>query len=234
MFEHFTFGAQAQTDCQDYSQHSPTDTSTLITPTCSPEPSHLVLSPAMNDLVDQLGSHHFASQEQRPYLYSVPRQQFKVDDDGTFPGTKYSISNNSKVTSNTTSCRRLQRQLNVQLQSCSRHVRDINELVEQMITSNTQCTPRSYSTRPSSQHSSDFIEVDESYQEDEDEIEDEGFVDGEDSAEDEMLSLRRASAPSGVRKHGYIQWRSSAESGGQGKVWQQPRMRKRVRSRSTR
>lgn len=58
---------------------------------------------------------------------------------------------------------------------------------------------------------------------------DEGFVDGEVGTEMEMeVSLRRASAPSGIRKNG-MKWRGAAEAVGKGKVWCAPRMRRRPR-----
>merc|ERR1711900_109420 len=54
----------------------------------------------------------------------------------------------SSTNTNTVACRRLQRQLNVQLQSCNTHMKDISTLVEDMLTTNTQCRLHKTPSRP--------------------------------------------------------------------------------------
>jgi len=119
-------------------------------------------------------------------------------------------------------CRRLQRQLNVQLMSCSSHMKDISSLVEDMITSNSQCTLRAPSP-PSSRDGMDKLVVDTR---NEFEMqEDEGYCDDE---EPEM-SLRRAAVPVGIRKN-CVRYGRSADVinvDGRLKVKSVPRMRRR-------
>jgi hypothetical protein len=145
----------------------------------------------------------------------------------------------------TIACRRLQRQLNVQLQSSSNHIRDINALVEDMIVTNSQCrlhksTSRPYlSSPPPSRAGREELVMDTTeFQFEGRNIspdEDEGFseIADEDWGIEEEMTLRRASTPSGIRKYGMIRWRGSADcvaavnAAGKMKVKSVPRMRRR-------
>jgi hypothetical protein len=145
----------------------------------------------------------------------------------------------------TIACRRLQRQLNVQLQSSSNHIRDINALVEDMIVTNSQCrlhksTSRPYlsSPPPSGAGKEELVLDTTEFQFEVRNInpdEDEGFseIADEDWGIEEEMTLRRASTPSGIRKYGMIRWRGSADcvaavnAAGKVKVKSVPRMRRR-------
>ncbi len=145
-------------------------------------------------------------------------------------------------------CRRLQRQLNVQLQSSSTHMRDLNALVEDMIVTNSQCTlhqstPRPYlSSPPPSRAGGEELVVDTTEPEPQPNnfLEDEGFseIADEDWGLEEEMTLRRASTPSGIRKYGLIRWRGSADcvapvnSAGKSKIRSVPRMRRRPKPNS--
>ncbi|KAH8818203.1 hypothetical protein F5882DRAFT_388511 [Hyaloscypha sp. PMI_1271] len=144
----------------------------------------------------------------------------------------------------TIACRRLQRQLNVQLQASSSHIRDINALVDHMIVTNSQCTlhkstSRSYlSSPPPSRAGREDLVVDTTgyrFQGRNIPDEDEGFseIADEDWGIEEEMTLRRASTPSGIRKYGVMRWRGSAEcvaainAAGRTNVRSVPRMRRR-------
>ena len=145
----------------------------------------------------------------------------------------------------TITCRRLQRQLNMQLQSCSDHVRDLHALVEEMVAGSSQCrlspkpVSRQYPSIPSRLPEGPALVVDDRPEFDGDE----GFAEITDEdmnleLGDDEFSLRRASTPSGIRKHNILRFRRSAECGGNGngnghvlangrlKVRSVPRMRK--------
>ncbi|KAH9212195.1 hypothetical protein DL95DRAFT_525302 [Leptodontidium sp. 2 PMI_412] len=293
MFEHFTFGAQAQTsylEPEDISA-SPTDCSFPLT---SPPPTSYFPptgpKPPMHDIADKFSQQTLYPDEaphRSIWSDSLPSPDFSdnntsIDDESTpeemcyvsiargtstIPSTS-SISSTSSLpnlphprastNTNTVACRRLQRQLNVQLQSCNTHIKGISTLVEDMLTTNTQCrlhkTPsRPYLSTPpprlipsskaeleaelaiESPPSVDFSNREISPDEDE------GFSEMDDPfgllAFEEEMSLRRASAPSGIRKYNLGRWRKSNECIGSGnggltavartKVRSVPRMRRR-------
>jgi hypothetical protein len=258
MFEHFTFGAQPQTPYQVLNDAfpSPTDTSfpsPLTPPPVSfPFPSNPTQA-GINDIVAKL-SQQSLQQKSRDQLV----QQFQawqndddiVVDDGDVGNPSDRITQTTSVPTtpvllprSTISCRRLQRQLNVQLQSSSRHIRDIHTLVEDMIVSNSQCTlrnitSRSYLSSPPPSRGRDVVDnlaIDPSEFDEArigpDDV-DEGFCDDESFGVDEdmELSLRRASTPGGIRKYNGIRYGRSADYvciGGKLKVRSLPRMRKR-------
>ncbi|KAF8848486.1 hypothetical protein BDZ45DRAFT_269701 [Acephala macrosclerotiorum] len=261
MFEHFTFGAQAQTS---YIQHedsfpSPTDCSfRLETPPptlcCDGEVSR----GGINDIVDKFSEQSLHPEEdERPqrsiWNYTLPTLDFDNDmEEFTPEELSYISTGRGKVTlephsqslpnlpaiprNGTVACRRLQRQLNVQLQSCNSHIRDISALVEDMISTSSQCQLHKSTSRPylNSPPATPFVT--EPLELDVDDVEpgvpglheDEGFAEMEDSVEDEF-SLRRASTPSGIRKLGYnaMRYRTSGECVRGPKVRCVPRMRKR-------
>lgn len=140
-------------------------------------------------------------------------------------------------------CRRLQRQLNVQLQSSKAHIRDVKALVEDMIMTNSQCVLRK-STSHLSLPSPPFASTDDAYclpvdpmVFDEcpitpDESTDEGFHDGElPEMPEEKLVFRRAGVPGGVRKSTIAaEWARGPDQivvGGRVLVRSTPRMRRR-------
>jgi hypothetical protein len=144
----------------------------------------------------------------------------------------------------TLACRRLQRQINVQLQASSSHIRDINALVEDMIVTNSQCTLHRSTSRPYLSSPPPSTSGREELAVDTTEYplqlrnvpdEDEGFseIADEDWGIEEEMTLRRASTPSGIRKYGVMRWRGSAEcvaavnAAGRTKVKSVPRMRRR-------
>ena len=270
MFEHFTFGAQAQTQYhqQEDVSASPTDT-TFPSPLSPPSPTTYFdypTNPGINDIV-----HKFSRQSLRPediipsqqpswQQYTPSSPDFEITEENmTFTranGDRYEIQTSVSVPSTpllppsrggNLACRRLQRQLNVQLQSCSSHMRDINALVEDMIESNSQCTLHKSTSRPylSSPPPSRagpvtaadvelVVDTTENFEGREISVnEDEGFAEIEEDmwGIEEEMTLRRASTPSGIRKYNQVRWRASADCVGQGsgrlKVKSVPRMRRR-------
>jgi hypothetical protein len=145
-------------------------------------------------------------------------------------------------------CRRLQRQLNVQLQASSTHMRDLDTLLEDMIVTNSQCTLHQSTSRPYLSSPPPSIAGTEELVVDTTEFqpqrnnfhEDEGFseIADEDWGLEEEMTLRRASTPSGIRKYGLIRWRGSADcvapvnSAGRTKIRSMPRMRRRPKPKS--
>lgn len=168
----------------------------------------------------------------------------------TVHGRKITLSSTRAKAHNTTPtqqarstvpCRRLQRQLNVQLQSCTSHIKDLHTLVEEMVATSSQCrlapSPVHRASSPIiplsptsaaafedayifTTSSSPEPTTDEEYPDD--------FL-----ALDEAISLRRASTPSGVRKVHLVRWTKSQDAVkacnalGQVKVRNVPRMRRR-------
>jgi len=283
MFEHFTFGAQAQpTDQQEDLSTSPTDTSFPSPVSASHEsPSLEPWSPYQPDTVDGI-AHKFSQQSLRPEDKRLTQQLLWHDryDESPSPdfeqdvAPEFTLEEMSYVSTiqcmttvpglpsastqslpdlpalphprgGTLASRRLQRQINVQMQSSNTHIRDINALVEDMIVTNSQCrlhqsTSRPYLSSPPPSREGreelvvdttelDFLERNASLPEDE------GFseIADEDWGLEEEMTLRRASTPSGIRKHGIIRWRGSAEcvsavnAAGRTKVRSVPRMRRR-------
>jgi hypothetical protein len=248
MFEHFTFGAQPQTQPPrhyDDAFPSPTDTSFPSPP--SPPPAGYPFPPqgGINDIVakfaqqslqsrDQLAQQFQAWQNYPPFSTDDSDDNMEPEDTQSLPGTPLLPARA------TLACRRLQRQLNVQLQSCTSHIRDINSLVEGMITSNSQwvlhnsTSRQPLSSQPPSRAGDELIIDLEEYDEPREmtaELDvDEGFHEEED--EDSEMTLRRASTPSGIRKYGIagLRYKGSAECmmvQGKLKVRCIPRMRKR-------
>jgi hypothetical protein len=252
MFEHFTFAAQAQTK-HDEVLASPTDISfpsplspppTSFFPTQLDGVSEIVnqfskqsLYPESENELPQQSIWQSREDDESPTLdLDHDMEPFSPDELSYVSTTKGMITINAWESrplpntptlphpkSGTVACRRLQRQLNVQLQSCGNHVRDINALVEDMIVSNTQCRLH---TSPSRLHLSNpppgrlsGLVVDTT--EEPPPFEDEGFAEIDDSmwAIEEEMSLRRASTPSAIRKYNHARWRASAECVGGPVMW---------------
>jgi hypothetical protein len=268
MFEHFTFAAQAQTN-HDEVLASPTDISfpsPLSPPPTSFFPTQLdgvsdivnqfskqTLYPEFENELPQQSICQSREDDDSPTLdLDHDMEPFSPDELSYVSTTKGMITINSWESpsppntptlphpkSSTVACRRLQRQLNVHLQSCSNHVRDINALVEDMIVSNSQCRLHKSPSRlplssPPPSRLSDLV-VDTTQEPPP--FEDEGFAEIEDSmwGIEEEMSLRIAGTPSGIRKYNHARWRASVECvggpvmgiNGTMKVRNVPRMRKR-------
>lgn len=272
MFEHFTFGAQAQTNHHEDISASPTDTS-FPSPIEAPPASVCPFESweagpfqeGMNDIVNQLSSHSLLHDSEEPqasiwrdsqplspafdpfteeelsYVSTTRGMAIVHHSTKSMPNTPLMASSHS----GTLACRRLQRQLNVQLQSSANHTRDINALVESMIVNNSQCNLRKSTSRPyllslpSKRHDTEepLIQTTEVEAQVPTLHEDEGFGDFDDPSTlmKEEVSLRRASTPTGIRKHS-LRYRASAECVGSNvivgpngrlKVRSVPRMRKR-------
>ncbi|KAK2625883.1 hypothetical protein QTJ16_005195 [Diplocarpon rosae] len=157
------------------------------------------------------------------------------------PGTRGCPPSCPDLHTRTVTSTRLQRQLNVRLQSCQSHMRDIASLVEDMIANSEQCRLRSAPSRhrrptdsgtAAGRHDRERLRgggcgVGVGVSED-----DEGFADMDDElgsacvlAQEEKLTLRRACAPSGVRKKTGLDAGCGRRS--TGKVRSAPRLRRR-------
>jgi len=215
MFEHFTFGAQSQNQHDDVSA-SPTDISFSSPPSAFPFYDEKLSD--LSDIVQKLNQQsldHEKSSNSFVAWEEATRQSFEVDDEMLYltPTVSAPIHDNSR---SSIACRRLQRQLNTQLQLSTSHIRDLKTLMEDMIDTSSQC--RLYS--PTMKYlAADPAEVDHQLS-----LEiDEGFSEPLDT--DTETSLRRASSPSGIRKCG-IKYARSGDSVGRMRVRSMPRMRK--------
>jgi hypothetical protein len=125
-------------------------------------------------------------------------------------------------------CRRLQRQLNSQLLHTHSQVKAISELVEEMVSTKSQCNVTTPSVTSQLESSPSHISMPDGLDADEnimpDPVDDEGYCEGgvEDDEEIEtetlFMNLRRASAPLGMRRHAYVN----------GAVFAKPRMRRKI------
>ena len=253
MFETFTFGAHPQLSHQlDDALPSPTDASFHASPsspaTSDPIPFHSNQSD-LNDIVARLARQTLQQQSRNEWFNrfqagrDAPLERLEVDDDDEdlHAAKQQGIDMASlplSATPTKVSSKRVQRQRNVQLQSCPSHLKDINTLVENMISANSQCritslpdispSPPKPLTGGDEPLAVDFSKGnDESVEAD---CIDEGFCDGEYHEEDDSkMSLRAASMLAGIRKHN-IRYARSADVvnvPGWVKVQRQPRMRKR-------
>jgi len=248
MFEHFTFGAVSQI-CQQDIHPSPTDTSfpQQYSPSSTSYSFPESTPSNINDIVDKFSEQSLSRDELVEQFAAWTRgsSSFETDDDDDMPSFEQSTTCIKHTASVPTTpidppirgalaCRRLQRQVNVQMQTSVTHIRDINALVEDMIITNSQCRLRkspskSYLSPPPSRaglpelvvETAEFdrqlLDVDEGFHEDESLVEE--------------TSLRRASTPSGIRKYNAVRWGRSADValvGGRLKVKSKPRMRKRT------
>lgn len=272
MFEHFTFGAQAQTRYylqDEIISASPTDTSFNQRVDCSrsrpsytkeysfPQIEVTEPHPGLNDIVSQFTRYTLRPVEEdlRPRILvddnllspcsaedkRFEDQAFEFPERLQYVSTRScglrtftpssSISDSTPGTpveskgsgSHDGGCRRQRRQLNTQLQSCTNHVRDINSLVEDMISTGDQCRLFSTSTSSSitpprsrlASHisiASDLSMSDATNDNSEEESlygppqsidpnEDEGFAEMEDDdLQAHNLSLRSVRMPNGIRK----------------------------------
>jgi hypothetical protein len=126
-------------------------------------------------------------------------------------------------------CRRLQRQLNSQLLYSRSQIEAISELVEEMVSTKSQCNITTPSVKPQSPSApSDTSMLEEPAVDDNilpSSMDDEGFCEG--GVEDDelidadalLMNIRRASAPSGIRRQ---------QEYGKGAVFNKPRMRRKI------
>jgi hypothetical protein len=169
MFEHFTFGAQAQTQPQEDWDASPTDVSSEP-PSASSSSfpfSWEETQPELSTIVQQMNRQSLSheSETSQPSLWqnTLPSPIIDFDDNcdpfnieelafvSTTRGMAKVKATYSDVAPTTlqapsnhgrVACRRVQRQRNTQMQTCAKHVRDISALVEGMVDGNSQCTLR--------------------------------------------------------------------------------------------
>ncbi|APA16241.1 predicted protein [Sclerotinia sclerotiorum 1980 UF-70] len=249
MFENFTFGAAPTNPYQydDDVQLSPRDDSYPIplSPSSDSYPFFDDYKPStpLDDIISQfhhqslsyeeartIQSRHYASSP-TPSLSGESEISSSSDTTQSVPTTP-----TSPYRAGVLACRRLQRQLNVQLQCSTSHIRDISSLVEDMLTNNSQCnlypSPSKTSLLASSPISTTMVLDDSCTRNEWNDMEsekkrrnwwnvvvddvDEGYMDGETwdrEDADAGLSLRRASTPVGVRKVGG-RCRKSLECGG--------------------
>lgn len=253
MFENFTFGAAPAKpyQCDDDVQPSPKDDSFPLLPSTNSYPffeDHKPSSP-LDDIINQFRQQSLSYEDakdvqSRQYLSPTPSLIEDSEMSSPFNATQSAPTTpTSPYRGGVLACRRLQRQVNMQLQCSTSHVRDISTLVEDMLSNNSQCILRKSPLKTTLVSSSipDLV-VDPSTQNDWNDIGiekarrrrlntvvndvDEACVEGDSwDREEGCLSLRRASTPSGIRKQG-LRCRTNMESvGGRMKVAKPPRMR---------
>lgn len=265
MFENFIFGAQSQTQARDnIISASPTDT-TCCTPLTSPTSSPNVDGSDLNTVISAFDAQdlsrdnllrHFAPWS-ASHTYQLEDSEAQDEDMDSYFSNRH-IPNQQTVSAPSTplsmptrsrfspTCRRLQRQVNTQLQTSNTHMRDIKTLVQEMIASETQCTFHTPPTTTTTIEPQTSPIVDPSSPDI-----DEGFHDMSDDDYDSFLEtwnlksdpLRRASAQSAAFRNKALdsmRWCRSADLlasgpgagvgvGGRGKVRSKIRMRKRRR-----
>lgn len=257
MFENFTFGAAPVNfdQCDDV-QPSPRDDSfpVSLSPADSSYPFFESCDPSspLDDIINQFRKQSISYEDARDLQArqcTSPTPSLSEDSEMSSPSNStrsVPTTPTSPYRAGVLACRRLQRQVNMQLQCSTSHVRDISTLVEDMLNNNSQCNLRKSPSKPSLIPSPiSALAVDSSTQNDWNDIEiekarrrwlntvvndvDKAYME-EDSwdREEYSLSLRRASTPSGIRKQG-LRCRTSMESvgGGRMKVAKVPRMRTR-------
>ncbi|KAI9644220.1 hypothetical protein NHQ30_007575 [Ciborinia camelliae] len=257
MFENFTFGAAPANpyQCDDDIQPSPRDDSfpvPLSSTNSYPFFDDYKPSSPLDDITNQFGQQSLSYEDARNIQYRQyisPTPSLSEDSEISSPSNATQSVPTTPLSpprGGVLACRRLQRQVNVQLQCSTSHVRDISTLVEDMLSNGSQCNFRKSPSKgnivppPISS-----LELDPTAQNDWNDLEiekarrrwlktvvnevDEGYVEGDnwDMVED-CLSLRRASTPTGIRKQG-LRCRTSLESAGgvRAKIAKVPRMRTR-------
>lgn len=255
MFEHFTFGAGVPGRPVPDVAPSPTDNS--FPPAISPPTS---CAPVDADMTaSQLSIHEIMCRLRAQTLQpgeGMPQQsEWAGPPSAPFPNHDQTLSHSASLPNihltsgprtNPIACRRLQRQLNVQLQSSKSHMRDVKALVEDMILTNSQCVLRESASRlslptppPSRAEERCGLNVDPMIFDEcpptPGENADEGFHEGEVSPPEEKIEeklvYRRACAPHGIKKTIIAaEWARGANQivvGGRVLVRSTPRMRKR-------
>jgi hypothetical protein len=271
MFDHYTFGAEPSERILPDISFSPTDNSfppsisSQMANTSTDTSTDIQMSAApfnVDDIMRKLREQtlqpceDFARQPEWT-TRSIPSRgdEMKVQ----YPSHRahYSLPNIHLTAGPRTgpvSCRRLQRQLNVQLQSSKTHMRDVKALVEDMVMTNSQCVLRESASRPRHARYNTLptpppsragppcdLTVDptmfDEFSPSPSQHADEGFHDGEEAPAEEkaeeMFVYRRACAPGGIRKSTitaeYARGTDHIVVGGRVLMRSKPRMRKRSR-----
>jgi len=161
MFEHFTFAAAHAQPCER-DDISPTDTAYPSPASHTPYENYPFNSSQseINEIVNKLSQQSLVSGNKddrfvpswQHSLPTPPLEDSNYAAEMSYPDTIAArIADTQSVPStpihDSVSCRRLQRQLNVQLQTCKSHVRDINALVSNMISNSSQCRLRRMPSR---------------------------------------------------------------------------------------
>jgi hypothetical protein len=251
MFEHFTIGASAHragsTSCdispRDTSSPSPPSRLSSIikqrAPSTGTDPTSRLddLKPQKDDIsTSYFGtSLNPLNSSTNGILHSVdlavdPEYENDLTMDPKYGHDTKSVLNSPPSLSTLRACRRLQRQLNSQLLCTHAQVKAISELVEEMVSTKSQCnvTTPSLSSRPESGPS--YISTPDGLEADDivlpDPVDDEGYCEGgveegEIDTDALMMSLRQASAPLGIRRQAYVN----------GAVFAKPRMRRKIHRR---
>lgn len=275
MFEHFTFAAQTQVPDQTDFSPSPTDNSfpSRISNTSPSLSSGNAWQPdsidgiahklSQQSLRPDAGTVRHDDEDEAPPSPDVDNSipDFTLDEmsylsmmRGTilipkpFPASSHQPHSPaiSHPRAGALASRRLQRQINVQMQASGSHIRDINALVQDMIVTNSQCNLHETTPRPNpsdlqgspAARGETLLETSEldaeNVQESRELVldEDEGFseIADEDWGVEEEMTLRRASTPSRIGKFRYrgsADCVSSINSAGRMKVRSVPRMRRR-------
>lgn len=269
MFEHFTFGTHAPAQYLQDVSPSPTDTtfpSSIPPPSSCPSHDAEMTSvhASINDLMRRLRGQSLLPREDVAYQTEwIPSTPGLDTDDDTMSSTSsrgnsaasLPIINVARSPSGgSIACKRLQRQLNVQLQSSNSHARDVKTLVEDMIVTNSQCVlHKSTSSQlsltasapsqagrldnPVSDEVVDPMVFDECLPEP-DENANEGYQEGQELPFNSEFVYRRASgAAGGIRKSHLVELARGADYmviGGRLLVKSAPRMRRRRKNRPPR
>lgn len=241
MFEYFTLGADAPDRFHRDISLSPTDNSFTgpVPPisshnSCTPSHPEMSATPTyMNEIMRRLRNQTLQTGDDvmgQPE-WTSPSDTYPDDEMNfqyTLTRTHHSLPDihcTSAPRKSPIACKRLKRQLNVQLQSSKTHMRDVKALVEDMIKTNSQCVlreaasrttnttstttpttlptpPLSCTTRTGSATATIDPRIFDEWPPTPDV--DEGFHEGDDPEFDkkplEKFEYRRASAPGGIRK----------------------------------
>jgi len=152
MFEHFTFGAQVQPRFPEYEEETacPRDISHTALAVQRPDsvPTTLDESP-MNDLLCKLTHQSLEAEDSdMPIRWtdnlvcSAAEKSYRENHELSYISSRRGrtiLRAAPSMKHISRPCRRHLRQLNTQLQSCTDHVKDIETLVEDMISTNSQC-----------------------------------------------------------------------------------------------
>jgi hypothetical protein len=250
MFEHFTIGAPAHRagstsyDISSRDTPSPSPLSRLSSSDVKQSAQSTIteLASQLHDLKpqkDDISSSYFCNSSNPldpatnetflPVGLTVdPEYKNELAIDPKYENDAKSIPYSLPSISTLRVCRRLQRQLNSQLLRTHSQVKAISELVEEMVSTKSQCNVTTPSVTSQLESGPSHISIPYGLEADEniipDPVDDEGYCEGgvEDDEEIEteslLMNLRRASAPLGIRRHAYVN----------GAVFAKPRMRRKI------
>jgi len=240
MFEHFTIGAPAHRASSTFYNISPCDTRSPSPPSRlsssdvrqKAQSTVTELASQLDDLKaqkDDISSSYFCNSSNS--LDATMNDAFlplSLTVDPMYENDTKSVPNPPPSISTLRACRRLQRQLNTQLLCTHAQVKAISELVEEMVSTKSQCnvtTPPAISQPPSSPSPISIpndLEADDNILPDP--VDDEGYCEGSVEEDEDietetlLMNLRQASAPLGIRRRACVQ----------GAVFAKPRMRRMI------